>query len=257
MQSPHLIELVGLPGSGKTTVARLLREELTAVNLDPLSLPEAGRTLASRSWLGAILADLPGRSGDRLAWKLFEIERLTRGIGFLLVHPGFAVRLLLGQVRRPKAAHARARRVVYWWIRTVGARSLLMSRRRNNEVAVLEEGLCHRVVQLYSSADEVPNPVEISEYVQSIPLPDVLVHVVCPVDEAHRRVTRRGVWERLAGVDPSWIRGFLSSSELAIAQLLDSAASRKVRVVDVDNSGDSPPSGNEILALLRTVGVLA
>ncbi len=257
MSRPGVVELIGVPGSGKTTVARLLGGELEEGGLVPLTLPDAGRTLARRSLAGALIPDPPSLWGDRLAWKLFEVERLVRGIWFLLARPRFATQLLVQQLRRPSGARARRRRVVHWWIRTAGARSLMLSRQLDNEVVLLDEGLCHRVVQLFSSADEVPDERMVSEYVSSVPLPDVLVHVVAPVDVAFERVLERGVWERLADEEPSRLRGFLSSSAAAITQLLDAVDGLEVQVIEVDNSTQSVPSAGQISGLLRAAGVMA
>lgn len=257
MQSPRVVELIGVPGSGKTTVAHLLCGGLEALDLVPLILPDAGRTMARRSLVGGMIPGPPSLWGDRLAWKLFEVERLARGIWFLVSRPRFATRLLIQQFRRPTSARARNRRVLHWWVRTVGARSLMLSRRRGHEVVVLDEGLCHRVVQLFSSADEVPNAMVASEYVRSIPLPDLLVHVVAPVDVAFERVLDRGVWERLADEEPSRVRNFLSNSAMAITQLLDTADGLDTQVIEVDNSAQSPPSGDQISRLLRAAGVVA
>ena len=255
MRAPRLIELIGVPGSGKTTVTDLLCRELETVNLVPLTVPEAGRAMARRSWLGAFIPAESKPWGDRLAWKLFEFERLVRGLGFLLVRPGFAVRLIAFQLRRPRSARG-GRRVVHWWIRAAGARSLLLARCLGNEIVLLDEGLCHRVVQLFSSADEVPDQEVITRYVRDLPFPDVLIHVVAPVDVSYSRVMNRGVWERLEDEDPARVRTFLSSAAVAISYLLDTEKARNSRVLDVDNSGQAP-SGLDILGRLRSEGVLA
>lgn len=256
MGSVGLIELIGVPGSGKTTVCNLICEELERSNLVPLTLPASGREVARRSWPGSLLPGSPSTWGDRLAWKIFEIERLVRGAWFLLTRPGFAARLASSQWRRPKSARVRERRVMHWWIRTVGARSLLLAHRRDNEVIVLDEGMCHRVVQLFSSADEVADPEVVARYARGIPLPDVLVHVVAPVDVAYDRVVGRGIWERLADEDPGRVRSFLESSSVAISHLLETAEARNSRVIEIDNSTDVLPSGKAVLDRLRSSGAL-
>lgn len=255
MRPPSLIEFIGLPGSGKSTIAAILGRELESSSISPLTVPEAGRTLARRSWLGS---KLPGHSspwGDKMAWKLFEIERLTRGIAFLLRRPIFSARLFMHQVKRPPAAR-RGRRVVHWWIRAAGARSLLMARRLEGEVIVLDEGLCHRVVQLFSSADEAPDPTEVVRYADGIPLPDVLIHVVAPVDVSCRRVLERGVWERMANDDEGRVSDYLASADLAISHFLSSEPLEGVCVVDVDNSKSGVPTGYEVRERLQAEGIL-
>lgn len=256
MEPPHLIELIGVPGSGKTTVSRLMCSGLEGLALVPLTLPESGRNVARRSWPGRLLPTSPGRWGDRLAWKIFEFERLMRGLWFLLMRPGFAIRLAGFQLHRPPAARSRDRRVMHWWIRAAGARSLLLALRRDDEVIVLDEGLCHRVVQLFSSADEVSDPSTIAQYARGIPFPDVLIHVVAPVQVAYERVINRGVWERLVDENPSRIRSFLNSSSSAITHLLDTTEAQKARVIEIDNSADTPPSASTILDRLRSGGVV-
>lgn len=256
MSGLRTIELIGMPGSGKTTVSHLLCRELETLGIVPLTLPEAGRVVARRSWLGAVLSP-PGTTwGDRFAWKIFGLERLMRGVGFLVIRPRLAWLLIMSQLRRPRSARGRQRRVMSWWIRIAGARSVLLARRNDDEVVVLDEGFCHRVVQLFSSADEVPDHTMIARYASYIPFPDVLMHVAASVDLSYSRIVDRGIWERLEREDPVRVKAFLASADLAISHLLDSGEARAARVIEVNNTSE-PPSGSEIQGRLRSVGALA
>lgn len=254
MPAPAVIELVGIPGAGKSTVARELCRQLEAAGRTPLVLPEAGRQAARRSRLGRMLGASSPRWGPRIAWKVFQFERLARGLGFLVARPVFGFRLVAGQARRPPAAR-RGRRVLYWWVRTVGARSVLLRHRLPDEVVVFDEGLCHRVVQLFASADETPDPAGIARYARAIPFPDVLIHVVAPTELAFRRVHERGLWRRLAGEDPRRIRRYLESAAVAISHLLATDPARAGTVVELENAAELPVTG--LQDLLAAVGAVS
>lgn len=253
MLNGGVIELIGTPGAGKTTVAAGLAEELTLRGFAPLRLPEAGRLVARRSAIGSLLPERHPRLEAALAWRLFSIERLWRGLVFLAARPRLVWLLVATQSRRPRSAQLRRRRVVHWWLRMAGTRAMLVRRRLPNEVVLLDEGFYHRVVQLFASADEMPDRETISRYIALVPAPDRLIHVSASLDECRRRILARGVWRRFEDEGEDRLMAFLRSAEAAVTAAVDEASHRP-GVLDTVDNGSSPEdidlSG--VLAMLGT-----
>ncbi len=255
---PIVVELMGTPGAGKSTVARALQVALSELGVAVLCSPESTPEVAARSGLGALAARLAsGRPGEILNWRIFAFERWLRGISVLLARPGLVRILLSSQILRPAAAQAAPRRPTHWLVRMAGERAMLLSRRKTGEVVVIDEGFCHRVVQLFTSSVETADPRTVARYVAVVPAPSLVIRVMAPVGVCLARIRDRGVWDRFDG-DEEGLESFLNSAADALVMVADQLENRGVRLVTVDNSGPDDPDRlpQRLLGALKTAGVV-
>jgi thymidylate kinase len=236
-----IIEMVGAPGAGKTTLLAAIEDGCRAVGLTPVTVAAAARPFAARSILGrfARLA-VPARLEPRALWGVFRIETGWHTLRAMIERPALTRHVLSSQRRRPSAADARGRRVVYWYLRTMGSRRFLLARAQEGEVIVLDEGFVHRAVQLHASVVESPTTDQIAAYVAALPRPDLLVHVDASPDVCERRVHDRGVWARLDHRTPAEIRRFVHHAHETVALVRGELDRRGWAVIDVDNGAADP-----------------
>jgi glycosyltransferase involved in cell wall biosynthesis len=141
---------------------------------------------------------------------------LPFGTVFVIRNPGLSLRVALAVWRAP----------VPWWHRRILLRRFagvaawqffLRTRQQRREVVIFDEGLIHRVVNLFAWR-RGPVPIaEATEYLRRIPLPDIALEVTCPPDIADERLTRRGLPLRLRARDASVVSEFLGNSRRAVA----------------------------------------
>lgn len=244
-----IIEMVGAPGAGKTTLLAGIEGGCRAAGLTPVTVHSAARPFAARSPLGRLVCRMvPARREDQALWVVFRIESGWHTLRAVIDNRGLTRHVLTSQRRRPPAADARGRRVVYWYLRTMGSRRFLLARARPDEVIVFDEGFVHRAVQLHASVVESPTPAQISAYVADLPRPDLVVHVDASLEVCERRVRERGVWTRLGHRSPAEIHRFLLHAHETVTLVRAELDRRCWTVIDVDNDGTDPGAAVAVLA---------
>jgi hypothetical protein len=233
-----IVDMLGAPGAGKTTTVPTVIEELNRLGQPMREITEVARPEAARTGLGRIVTRLPDRLESAALWRIHLMRRWLYGYWTLFTTPHLLWLVARTQVMRPKRADTRRRRVVFWFVRTLG--TVAMFSRAGSTGVLFDEGLTHRTVQLFTSAVEAPSPAMIDRYLDEIPLPDVVVHIVCPVDVCRQRVHSRGVWDRWSHRSADEIDAYVANAHTAVTMTADGLRRRGVRVVELDNGGDRP-----------------
>jgi hypothetical protein len=143
------------------------------------------------------------------------------------------------QRRRPISAADR-RHVRRWFHHQTGVYEFMRRRLEPADAVLFDEGFIHRVVQLFASENETPDPAEVRAYVDRLPRPDLLIYPTAPLDICSRRVMARGLWERFAVKTPEETARFLAAAERAVTIAVEAARRRQWTVLELDNGGDDP-----------------
>ncbi|MFA9432468.1 hypothetical protein [Egicoccus sp. AB-alg2] len=238
---PLVVEFVGPPGGGKTTLLPVVAAALRQAGLTPFTVVEAARPLAARTRLGRRLhAGGSGRRSRQLAWALYRLQSELAGAAAIPSTWPLAWRAVRSQLGRPAAADAGTRRVLHWLRRVHAATAHFRRHGRPGEVLVLDEGYVHRVVQLFASGVEVPARRDVEDYLATVPVPDLLVAVRTPVETCTARIRARGVWSRLRAADGDELEQFVVNAHRAASLAVDVARQRGWRLVEIDNDGVDP-----------------
>ncbi len=187
-----IVEFIGAPGAGKTTLIPAAIAAFQDQGLRAYTIVDAARPFARRTLLGATLTRLSPDAWRRpLLWQLFYQASFLHRYSFFAKHPRLLGLVLTSQWRRPPAADSRNRRVLYWYFRQAGYYNFLKTHARADEALIFDEGFIHRVVQLFASSVEVPEKEQIQTYVDSLPVPDLVVGIQAPPDVCQKRIYGR------------------------------------------------------------------
>lgn len=248
-----IVEMLGAPGAGKTTMVAAVEEGCRAAGRTPFTIERAARCFAARTLLGRLAARvLPHRFERRAQWAVFRLASGWHTLRFAVAHHGLTRYLLASQRGRPAAADAKGRRVVYWYLRTMGSYGFLRSKAAPDEVIVIDEGFVHRAVQLHASAVESPTASQIAGYVAVLPRPALLVHVDASPATCWRRVQARGAWARLSHRSSAEIERFVEHAHEAVTLLRAELDRQGWPVLEVDNDDEDPGEAATVLARALT-----
>ena len=157
------IELIGLPGSGKSHISRLLAARLREANLPANELT---RTIGHRTGLKRIAA----KSGFTLI--------------FLLFHPLLAVKTLLAVARTKQSS---CRNLFKSLFNMLFIRGLLSTLRNRDRIVLLDQGLIQALASVHFGASRgLP-----ASFLASLPPPDLVIRVVASPGTLVSRLTAR------------------------------------------------------------------
>jgi hypothetical protein len=240
--SPGIVEMLGLPGSGKTTVRAGLGDQLANLGYRPIGFPQDARELALRGSAGALVRRLPGSWQRQAGWLVYRVRTGWLTALASLAAPGATLEMIRLQRSRPSQMVRKPRRAGYWYLRHVGDHALFRRTARPGEIWLVDEGSAHRVVSLFTShlGLEAPEEVIVS-YLETAPAPDLVVHVTAPPEMCLDRMTERGVWDWLRPMGTDGLAGFVGAAEQAIDVARRFAESHWA-LVEIDNAvaGSSP-----------------
>jgi hypothetical protein len=234
-----VVELLGPPGAGKSLAVDLLKEVLLGRGYAVLTHADERhrcleRTLAGRFSRAALPAALAGFARPLLYRAACPLE-LAR---FLVRCPRLVGAVLRRQLTRRVSLRERLLALNHFF--EVAMRRGICSRRlAPGEVLLLHEGFLQRVVNLFSSAGERPDPVLIERYVSLAPRGDLVIAVGAPEPLCVERVRSRGsLPDRLGGDSGAKLEQFIAHAAEALRTALLTFKRAGGRVIEVENSGD-------------------
>ncbi len=234
-----IVEFIGTPGSGKTTLVPVLANIFAEYNYIARTIVEASRPVVSRTFPGSVINKLaPISLRDPVLWQLFYNRSYFSRKGFSKAHPALVSHVRNTQRARDIPADERDHNL-FWWFHLVGYYQFLKPRLLRNEVLLLDEGFAHRVVQLFASDHENLDRDTLSEYLRLIPRPDMLIYVDVPAVECEKRVFDRGIWNRFNHKSRQQVSQFIVNSHIAVNTAVSMLKSQEWDVVEIDNSADS------------------
>ena len=235
--APLIVEFIGTPGAGKTTLSRelltLFRERgIHATTVLDAARPHAGRTAAGR----AVALLSPPRLRNLLLWQLFYGLGIYHAFGFARENPRLARLVFTTELARPIPA-ALKRHTLFWFFQLGGRYRLLHAASRAGEALVFDDGFLHRAIALNASHLEPPEPDRVNAYVDLLPQPDLIVRPIAGVDECERRVRARGVWRHRRDLDASQLTRYLVNAESVAELATRRARERGWNLVEIDTDG--------------------
>ena len=232
---PLVIEFLGTPGSGKTTMATDLIEALRAQGIDAAGIVSGARDHAMRTVPGRSIVRLaPDRLRGPLLWQVFYAYGVLDVAPFAARHPSLVRQVLRSQRTRPISA-AMVRHTLFWWLQLAGRSRFLARTAREGEVLVIDDGFLHRVVALFASHAEDVEPDDVDAYVRSIPLPDLAIRPLASRATCERRVRDRGIWRHSTHLSAEGLSHMLAQGERAVDAAADAARRRGCAVAEVPN----------------------
>lgn len=234
-----VIEFVGMVGSGKTTLAHELAILLKQRGFVVLDRVSAIQTAMLRSPLGAFVRQVI-RSEPLQAILLLNLYRF-------IVRPGSIAMFTatnLGLIRSVRSAPAY--RILPRWhrktisrlfFRTAATASFVRARLEPEEILILEEGLHHRAVNLFSWD---PSPVrrnEVQKYLDALPPADLVLAVEAPAPTCEARAASRGMPRRLDDQSEATTQQFMTNAATIVELVLESLERGSHPMIRIWNGG--------------------
>ena len=234
----RVVEFLGLPGSGKTTLAG----DLPAALPGALSLNDGARISIRDGGADGVtrLAARLARSSNGRLWSMAyarSSDRPAALVRFVSERPA----LMESVVAAQKARADRDLRpdLVLGWVVNLMARYQLATEGAGASWLVMDEGFAQRAIALFAAGYEAGDEPAIREYLTQSPVPDTLVIVETPLEVCSNRMDRRGWSERLVEVSAGDRRRFLESAETIVSTIEDEWEACGVELLKV--SGEGPP----------------
>ena len=242
-----IIEFIGLPGSGKTTLQEALIRSLREHDVNAISF-ERAQDLAIQQ---EVLVARNSRTRNALRKFFFDLVRSHMGslfkysTGQILAYQRFVFthpRLLESFPQNSNHLQPPGQKRLDWIFDLFSGYQSAKQFLHEDTVLVMDEGFCHKTIALWGLFhNQSLAQSQITEYLARSPLPHLLVVVQIDKESCVQRVEERGMpYPGILGATGRngrlqrlhQINNFINSVALAARQ-------KGVHVIEVDNSGTS------------------
>jgi hypothetical protein len=246
-RGPLVVEFLGLPGSGKTTLSAALVALLEERDLPADSLVGAARDHVRRTRPGRVVARVrPPRLRRFLLWQLFYAFGVVHAFRFGREDPALVRHALGALAGRHDRIRTRAH-VLYWFFHLCGRYRFMTATSRPGEVLVVDDGFLQRAVHLHATPADPPDPDQVKSYVDLVPKPDLLVLLTVSRTTGERRVYARGIWPHLRHLDAPALSRYLAHAERVVTIAAGEVKRRGWPVIEIRTDGGNPHPANGAL----------
>jgi hypothetical protein len=223
-----VVELCGLPGAGKSSLAAL--------------------TVEAFRQRGVVVPDPAGGVGPQMSSMLRATGKSALVAGAVLRQPGSALRsaMAVGESQQPSSSDA-----LHRWVQWTVAQERVRRARRMRQTALLDEGVVQALWSMGLFGDVEPMLRTITRRRGGYAQPDLTVVLEVPSDVAAERLTTRGsAHSRVQSVPPGHLESTLRRGKELLDSILSSVAGgfSDGAIARVDGSGAPPVS--ELVGLI-------
>jgi thymidylate kinase len=177
--TPMIVEITGCSGSGKSTLLKeILRQcaerGVPVATAEDVALPRLPRAIRRNPTLQNLALDLRG---------VGETITLRRDRDFL----AFAMSVIRRDTDRAVTALSACRGV----LRKLGVHSVLAREANGWKAVLVDEGTIHSAHYVLVHVNHPPRREDVEAFCRLVPMPDLVVHVVAPLETVLRRTFAR------------------------------------------------------------------
>lgn len=240
-----IIEVTGAPGAGKSTIVRQLINLSRVDDLHLFPAEEALRVVFRRL---THRITLPNSLYRPLWYSVMTLNTMV----FLIEHLSMFRIVVSSQWARPVSWRLRL-----WILRFImkkgGQYRLLHRYLQPNEAVIIDGGVVHFNVTLFTSEQDLPSVETLKRYVQSLPKSDLLIVVKVPPQLCVNRVNnrRQGLPSRMKGLAPELVPSFVKNQSVAVTAAVHEAQRCGWRVLVIDNTAPLAQVRNQLREHLK------
>lgn len=243
-----IVEFVGPPGAGKTTLIPTARSFFREQGILAYTVVEAARPITARTLSGRLLCRVsPSSLEGPLLWRLFLFLSFLYRLRFMAAHASLVRKIMRWQAQRPADANIRQRKVSFWLFRLMGYYEFLGSKLGKDECLILDEGFLHRAVQLFTSSVEKPEMATLVDYTNQIPRPDLVVSVYASRQTCLKRIYGRGLWDSFQDKPKVDVARFVDHAHLASSFAVRCGRRLGWTILEIDNDASGPGQARAML----------
>jgi hypothetical protein len=249
-----IVEFIGLPGSGKSTLMSQLFDELPSSREVRYLPEEAALLMAARRKIDRIfrmpLKLLPHGLAMQVCPKVWwrSQQRSQSQVRFLAKH-GAALGAFTSSGIHDAMSTVDRFRVIESFLETGAVREFLDETQLADQIVLFGEGLVQKSFMFVDHSDVVVDSADVARYLEKIPLPDLVIHLRVSASVSFERMMGRasGLTQRLKSTDAATIRRFLDKAAHHL-ELLSGwfAKNQPDRMLTIDNEADPASSSAAI-----------
>lgn len=249
---PHILEFMGLPAAGKSTLAAALRNKACQNGIrlsgEDAAFREAARREA-RGILQTILVRLPRKLCETLAGPMRRLDALHL---YMTKNPAFfAEGFRMVEHALPSTVERQS--FLYAVLRQCALREVIGSYLPAQTSVLVEEGFAHRAMTLfgYRLWEMIPE-ADLAAYLESMPKPDALVWVdTSPAVCAQRLRERKQPPIAMQAIPPSEWESCLNRAEMILNRVATGLQMRGVEVLRISGDDGRPPPSDALSPVLQ------
>lgn len=250
-----IVDFIGAPGAGKSTLKHTVVDFFNRRGICANLVKQAGKESAKKTFPGQIITKIfPESLHAPILWRMYYPRTVVSRIPFVLRHRQLIQLIVQTQSQRPKEAELQRRRVIPRFMEMIGFYEYLVQHYKPEDVLVFDEGFIHRVILLFTSEVEVPEPETIHRYIDLIPKSDLLVYTYAPPEVCKKRILERGLWGWSHDKTDCQIERFIDNAILAVEMAVDYVIRKDWPLVIIDNQNDGSLEAEH--ALRKSLSIL-
>lgn len=237
------IEFVGLPGSGKSTLYRALDKKIRMLNNNLKSAEQAlfdvFKDLRTDRKYPRYLRVIPDFLLERKINTIFKCsEYRFHAQNRYFAEKGSTFDAFLRSSAFDRMGTDEREKVISWFLNFAAKYQFVEDELRSDIGVVFDEGFMQKSMSLFTSPNVAHPPKrELFGYLNTVPLPDLLIWVITDNERCISRILSRGQGKslRIHDRDPDAIRSYLCAVEAHFTRLMEWLANRRTVVVSIDN----------------------